>query len=314
MQSAATTHPTHGGAPSAAMRTGRFVRELPRFMWRVLVAFRGNQGLLLAGAVAYYTLLSLVPLLILVLIALSHFVAPARLFATLGEYLEFLVPGQGELVLEQLRTVLAHREAVSGLLLASLVFFSATAFTVLENAMSVIFFHRVAIRRRRFLVSALMPYLFIVLLGLGLLVATVVSGRLAVLATREVAVFGVPHSLESLSTYLLYAMGVTGEVLVVTSIYLVMPVGRICWRHALLGGVIACVLWEVTRHALVWYYATLSQIQIVYGSFAAAIAVLLSVEVAAIFLLLGAQVIATYEERLPPQANPRRIAAGAARV
>jgi membrane protein len=314
MQSAATPHPTHGGAPSAVVRAGRFVRELPRFMWRVLVAFRGNQGLLLAGAVAYYTLLSLVPLLILVLIALSHFVAPARLFATLSEYLEFLVPGQGELVLEQLRTVLAHREAVSGLLLASLVFFSATAFTVLENAMSVIFFHRVAIRRRRFLVSALMPYLFIVLLGLGLLVATVVSGRLAVLATREVAVFGVPHSLESLSTYLLYAMGVTGEVLVVTSIYLVMPVGRICWRHALLGGVIACVLWEVTRHALVWYYATLSQIQIVYGSFAAAIAVLLSVEVAAIFLLLGAQVIATYEERLPPQANPRRIAAGAARV
>jgi membrane protein len=314
MQSAATTHPTHGGAPSVATRAGRFGRELPRFVWRVLVAFRKNQGLLLAGAVAYYTLLSLVPLLILVLIALSHFVAPARLFATLGEYLEFLVPGQGELVLEQLRTVLAHREAVSGLLLASLVFFSATAFTVLENAMSVIFFHRVAIRRRRFLVSALMPYLFIVLLGLGLLVATVVSGRLAVLATREVAVFGVPHSLESLSTYLLYAMGVTGEVLVVTSIYLVMPVGRISWRHALLGGVIACVLWEVTRHALVWYYATLSQIQTVYGSFAAAIAVLLSVEVAAIFLLLGAQVIATYEERHPAEANPGRIAAGAARV
>jgi hypothetical protein len=29
---------------------------------------------------------------------------------------------------------------------------------VLENAMSVIFFHRVAIRRRHFLVSAIMPY------------------------------------------------------------------------------------------------------------------------------------------------------------
>ena len=81
----------------------------------------------------------------------------------------------------------------------------------------------------------------------------------------------------------------------VTAIYLVMPVGRVSWRHALIGGVTACVLWEITRHLLVWYYATLSQIQVVYGSFAAAIAVLLSVEVAAIFLLLGAQVIANYE-------------------
>ena len=46
---------------------------------------------------------------------------------------------------------------------------------------------------------------------------------------------------------------------------------------------------------LVWYYAALSQITLVYGSFAAAVTILLSVEVAALFLLLGAQVIACYE-------------------
>ena len=54
-------------------------------------------------------------------------------------------------------------------LLATMLFFSSLAFTVLENAMSVIFFHRVAIRRRRFLVSALLPYCYILLLGVGLL-------------------------------------------------------------------------------------------------------------------------------------------------
>jgi len=31
------------------------------FVFRVLVSFRRNQGLLLAGAIAYYTLLSIVP-------------------------------------------------------------------------------------------------------------------------------------------------------------------------------------------------------------------------------------------------------------
>ena len=34
------------------------------FGWQTLKAFRANQGLLLAGAVAYYALLSIVPLLI----------------------------------------------------------------------------------------------------------------------------------------------------------------------------------------------------------------------------------------------------------
>jgi membrane protein len=277
------------------------LRALPEFSYGVLRSFRANQGLLLAGAVAYYTLLSLVPLLVLVLIGLAHVIEQTRLLSTIAEYLEFLVPGQSEPVVEQLRTVLAHREVVGGILLVSMLFFSALAFTVLENAMSVIFMHRVAIRRRHFVVSALLPYLFIVFLGIGLLAATVVSGRLAVLATHEVAVLGTAHSLESVSNSLLYLMGVAGEILVVTAIYLVMPVGRISWRHALIGGVTACVLWEITRHVLVWYYGTLSQITVVYGSFAAAITVLLSVEIAAIFLLLGAQVIANYEQMRDPK-------------
>ena len=42
------------------------------FALAVLKGFRAHQGVLLAGAVAYYTLLSLVPLLILSLMVLSH--------------------------------------------------------------------------------------------------------------------------------------------------------------------------------------------------------------------------------------------------
>ena len=44
-----------------------------------------------------------------------------------------------------------------------------------------------------------------------------------------------------------------------------------------------------------WYFTTLSQIGTVYGSLTTAIAVLLSLEVAATLLLLGAQVISEYE-------------------
>jgi len=278
-----------------------------RFALRVVKAFRANQGLLLAGGVAYYTLLSLVPLLILMLIALSHLLDEARLLATLSDYLQFIVPGQSDAVVGELRAFLRHRDGVGGALLVVMLFFSALAFTVLENAMSVIFFHRVAVRRRRFIVSALMPYCFIFFLGLGLLVVTVVAGKLAVLATRDVVLFGVPRSLDELSGYLLYLLGVVGEVLILTAIYLVMPVGRLSLRHALIGGASAGLLWEITRHALVWYYGTISQVRVVYGSFATAIAVLLSVEIAAIVLLLGAQVIAEFERstdenrELPPR-------------
>jgi membrane protein len=257
--------------------------------------FRANQGVLLAGAVAYYTLLSLIPLLILILMALSHIVPEDRLLLTLAEYLEFVVPGQSTALVEEVRKFLEHKEVVGGILLVTMLFFSALAFTILENAMSVIFYHRVKIKRRHFMVSAAMPYLFILFLGAGLLIVTVLSGVLQSIGTRSVTIFGHPHSLDQLSIVLLYLVGVAGETLLLTAIYFVMPVGRLSFRHALIGGATATVLWEVMRHLLAWYYTTMSQIQVVYGSLTTAIVVLLSVEIGALVLLVGAQVIAEYE-------------------
>ena len=74
-----------------------------------------------------------------------------------------------------------------------------------------------------------------------------------------------------------------------------MPVGRLSLQHALIGGVTAAVLWELSRHVLTWYFAMLSQISTVYGSLTTANAVLLSLDLAATLLLLGAQVISEYE-------------------
>jgi len=79
------------------------------------------------------------------------------------------------------------------------------------------------------------------------------------------------------------------------SLYWVMPVGKLSWKHALLGGVAAGILWEISRHLLVWYFASLSVVNVVYGSLATAIIALLSLEVAGMIILLGAQVIAEYE-------------------
>lgn len=51
---------------------------------RVAKGSRANQGLLLAGAVAYDTLLSLIPLLILILIVLSHVIDRGQLLTTIA--------------------------------------------------------------------------------------------------------------------------------------------------------------------------------------------------------------------------------------
>ena len=277
-----------------------------RFLWQTVKAFRANQGLLLAGAVAYYALLSIVPLLILSVIVLSHVIDQAELLATVGRYLEWLIPGQSRAIVGELSNFLMHRDFIGWVLLGTMVFFSSLAFTVLENAMSVIFLHRVAVRRRHFLVSALLPYAYILSLGAGLLLVTLVAGSLQMMGEESFALFGREWSLSGVSGLLLYLLGLVGEVFVLTSVYLVMPVGRLALRHALIGAITAALLWEVTRHVLVWYFSSLSQVNVVYGSLTTAIVVLLSLEIAAALLLFGAQVISEYErigrgDELPPR-------------
>ncbi len=268
---------------------------LGSFLLEVLRGFKRNQGLLLSGAVAYYTLLSIVPMLILSLVVLSHFMDREQLLHTVSRYLELVIPGYAAYLAEQVRSFVEHRHVVGIIGFLVMLFFSSLAFTVLENAMSVIFFHRVRIKRRHFLISAIIPYVYILLLGAGILLVSFIAGALQGLEGRQLLMFGWSLNFEGVSVAALYIIGTVGEVLMLTSLYLVMPVGRITFRHALIGGLTATILWEVTRHVLVWYYSTLSLVNVIYGSLAAAVVALLSIEAAAIILLLGAQVIADFE-------------------
>jgi YihY family inner membrane protein len=278
------------------------LRHPGAFALRVLKAFRANQGLLLAGAVAYYTLLSLVPLLILVVIALSHVIDQALLLETLRRALEWVVPGQSKAIADELAAFLAHRELLGWVLLATMLVFSSLAFTVLENAMSVIFLHRVVERKRHFIVSALLPLGYVVFIGVGLLAGTVMLTVVSAADQENVVVLGNNLSLGLSSRLALSLGGVAAEILFLSSLYYFLPVGRVPLSHALIGGTTAALLWEIIRHGLTWYFGTLSQVNVVYGSLTTAIVVLLSLEIVATVLLLGAQVIAEYERLGTPEA------------
>jgi membrane protein len=266
-----------------------------RFTRTVIAGFRSNQGGLLSAAVAFYTLLSIIPMLALILIVLSQLMDIQPLLVTMREYLGLVAPGHEVDLSAQITGFLRDWRLVGGIGLVMLVFFSSIAFTMLENAMSVIFFHRVAIYRRHFLISAIIPYCYILCLALGLLLLSTLSGALDSMDADGYTLMGYKWSLGGHATGIIYALGILGEVLLLTSLYLVMPTGRLSFRHALIGGITATLLWELTRHLLVWYFSNLSIINVVYGTFATTIIILLSLEAGALIILLGAQVISEYE-------------------
>lgn len=273
---------------------GVVLKHPARFFLQVLKGFRANQGFLLAGAVAYYTLLSIIPLFALMLVILSKILDPQQVLDTLGRFAGLLVPGEREIFMTQVRAAVADNKLAFGLVF-TLLFFGSMAFTILENAISVIFFHRVAVRRRHFMISALLPYVYILFFGVGLLFVTVIASLLQSMGEGYWAIRGHELGLDRLSFVLIYVLSLAAEIVMLTAIYFVMPVGRLPLRHALVGGAFAGLLWEVARRVLVWYFGTLSTVGEVYGPLTAVIVALLTLEVGSIIVLIGAQVIAEYE-------------------
>ena len=264
-----------------------------RFAIRVLRDFFfHNHGLLLSGAVAYNMMLSLVPLSAVMLVVFSHFFDERLLMDSLTTEVGLIAPGFVTTLEEVLRGFLRNRQVVGWIGGGVLLFFSSMAFRVLEDAIAIIFHRPLPTLRRKFWVSALMPYLFIVIVSAALIVITAAN---ALIETRGGVFHLYPEMRELVRDNLgriIYLTGVLALVVLFTLFYKIMPVARVSLRRALAGGVTATILWEVTRHLLVYYYTNVSVVNVVYGSMATLIIVLLTMEAIALILLLGAQVIA----------------------
>ena len=286
-----------GGVDKAAARA-RLLAVLAHPFAFLLRVFRGmarNRALLLSGALAYNALLTLIPFFTLLLLVLSSFMDEARLVEALRANLEILLPGESDLVVDQVMSILDHREVISGFTVLVLLFFSGSAFMVFQNAMSLIFEHRFLVWQRTRLMSFVIPWLYSLLLGAGFVVLALVTGALTALKRQDVTFFGDAVPLTGISTGLLHAFGFITEVLIFTSLYVIMPVGGLRVRQALVGGVAAALLWEPVRHLLGWYFESFSSVNLVYGSVGTVVITLILMEIGALIILFGAQIIAEYE-------------------
>ncbi|UYG06151.1 YihY/virulence factor BrkB family protein [Halomonas sp. M4R1S46] len=301
--------------PDRAPDRHRMFTLLPRvlhFAWRVLAAFLRNRGILLAGGVGYNILLSIVPLFALLVVLLAQVVDEQHLLGVLAIQARHLAPAHAEVLLDAVRTLLDSRDAIGILGIPVLLVFSSFVFRMLEDALAIIFHAPDTHTRRSIWVSVLMPYAFMLVLGAGLLGLTLLVSLASAVNALWMAVLGRELPLAGLSGTALNLTSFAGVFLLFSAIYKVLPVVRIAVRRAVVGGFVAALLWEGVRLLLVFYFENLSFVNVVYGSLATLIVVLLSLEVGAVILLLGAQVIAELERNarlgVPWYLDPRHQA------
>ncbi|MBC8126529.1 MAG: YihY/virulence factor BrkB family protein [Gloeobacteraceae cyanobacterium ES-bin-144] len=274
------------------LRTLRFARRVLRdFFFR-------NNGLILTGAVAYSAMLSLVPLATVLVVFFSHFLEEKLLMDALTTEVAMISPKATPMLVGVLKTFMESRETAGWIGIAGLLFFSSVAFRVLANAFAIIFHRKLPARKRSFWIAALIPYLFIALVAVGLIVLTAVTAVIESTAGRTYALGGFDFGMQWIAAAGLNVAGFLGLVILFTTLYKVMPVTKVSVRLALSGGVTAAVMWEILRSGLVNYFTHLSPVNAVYGSMATTIILLLTLEAAALIVLLGAQVIADLQRSI----------------
>ncbi|MBS3803592.1 MAG: YihY/virulence factor BrkB family protein [Oleiphilaceae bacterium] len=278
--------PKRPSASETALRLFHFSR-------RVLSNFLANRGVLLAGGVGYNVLLSAVPMLAVIAVLLTRVVDEQQLLEVMEIQARHLAPAHADLLLDAVRAFMESRDIIGITGIPVLLFFSSFAFRMLEDSISIIF-HRPDNPHRSFWVSAILPYAFILVLGIGLLTLTVVFAVASAFYENPGMFLDL---LSFLSVFLLFS-----------AIYKVLPIVRIAPKRAVVGGLVAAILWEATRLLLMYYFLNISFVNVIYGSLATIIVVLISLEIGAIILLLGAQVIAELERSakagLPWHQNP----------
>lgn len=270
-----------------------FLRLLWLFSRRVLLNFLRNRGILLAGGVGYNVLLSAVPLLALLGVLLTRVADEEQLLQVMAIQARHFAPGHADLWLDAVRAFLDSRDIIGIAGIPVLLFFSSFAFRMLEDAISIIFL-RPENPRRSIWFSAALPYAFILVLGVGLLALTLL--------------FAFVNAIYEEPGLILYLLSFLSVFIMFSAIYKVLPITRISPRRAVVGGLVAAILWEATRLVMMYYFLNVSFVNVIYGSLATIIVLLISLEVGSIILLLGAQVIAELErsERagIPWHASP----------
>lgn len=267
------------------------VRRVLVFVLRVvhmlLRELMGGQLNLRAMSLVYTTLLSIVPLLAVSLSVLKGFGYHQRLEHYLfGILLEPFGPSGAEVA----STIIGFVDNIKVGMLGS-VGFAFLIYTVIalvqkiESAFNFVW----QIERLRPMAQRFSNYLSVITIG-PVLIFSAVGFTAAIFGTETAHKLA---SIEPFGTLFLLLSRTVPYILVClafTFIYIVMPNTRVQFRAALVGGVLAGVLWKITGWGFATFIVSSAKYAAIYSSFAILILLLIWTYLSWLILLVGSQI------------------------
>lgn len=242
-----------------------------------------------AGSMAYVTLLSLVPMITVILSALSAF----PVFSGLGELLqnfviENFVPAAGEVVKVYLNEFVANAGKMTAVGVGALFVVAMMLMSSIDQSLNYIW--RVQEKRRP--VISFSVYWMVLTLG-----PILVGSSIAISSY-----LGSINLLNSEAVNGLFRQTLRGLPVIMSScaflgLYLLVPNIKVKLSHALIGALTASVLFELSKKGFALYITNFPSYQVIYGALAVIPILFVWIYLCWCIVLLGAEITASLGER-----------------
>jgi membrane protein len=260
-----------------------FVLRVLELLFKELM---GGQLNLRAMSLVYTTLLSIVPLLAVSFSVLKGFGVHNKIEVLLYNLLMPLGPSGVEITDKIVSFVENVRVGVLGSIgLALLIYTVVALLQKIEAAFNFVW----QIENLRAFSQRFSNYLSVILIGPVLIFSAV--GFTATVLNMEVAQR--LAAIEPFGTLMLFGSMLVPYILVClafTLIYIFIPNTRVQFKAALIGGVIAGVIWKITGWGFAAFIASSSKYAAIYSSFAILILLLIWLYLSWLILLVGSQI------------------------
>ncbi len=272
------------------------VRTAWDILWEARRAFSRDGCMNLAAALAFYTILSVIPFLFLIVSAAGYILGSSDEAHRMAlSFFDRLFPQASEVIFNEVNAISRRAGVLGWVGILSMIWTASVIFSSLDYAMGVVF--RVE-NRRNLVKSKLLALAMIPGAGVLFFFSIFVTAFSGIMEKYNLRIFGVNLAHSDLFEF---AVGYLFPYLILafafTAIYKVIPNTPIALRHALAGGMSGAFLFEVAKHFFTWYISTSHTYSIIYGSLEAIVIMVVWAFYSSILLLFCAEVVSAYRRR-----------------
>ena len=286
----------------------------PKGIWNLVKGavncFIDNRVLKLSAALAYYTIFSLGPMIIVIIFLADIFYGRQAIEGTIYGQISGLIGKEAALQVQETikNSALSNKSNLMAVVgIVTLLIGATSVFAEIQDSINMIWGLKAKPKKGwlKMLINRLLSFSIVVSLGFILLVSLIINGLLDSLMGR------LKQAFPDLTVVVVYIINLLLTFVVITLlfgiIFKVLPDAKIKWRDVLVGSMATAGLFMIGKFLITYYIGT-SDVGSIYGTAGSLVVLLLWVYYSAVILYFGAEFTKIYATQYGSRIHPNNYA------